>query len=219
MSTEQQNAALKTIFGSDAVRAASVLYRQGADGIQGWIDKVNDTGYAAETAATRMDNLKGDLEQLRGSLETAFIGTGDSAQGPLRELVQTMTDLVNAYSKLPGPVKTSVLVLTGLAGAVGLGTFALTRMLTAIATTRTNLATLGIQARSASQYLTFSNVAKGSAILGGLAVAQSGLADKINLTNTATYGLMGALTGPYGAAIAGSIGLVKDAAAVNNDLS
>ncbi len=36
MSDEQRNATLKTIFGSDAVRAANVLYEQGSDGINKW---------------------------------------------------------------------------------------------------------------------------------------------------------------------------------------
>jgi hypothetical protein len=36
-----------------------------------------------------MDNLAGDLEQLRGSLETAFIGAGEGSQGPLRSWCST----------------------------------------------------------------------------------------------------------------------------------
>ncbi|WP_315638520.1 phage tail tape measure protein, partial [Microbacterium paraoxydans] len=76
LSTEQQNATLKTIFGADAVRAATVLYQQGAEGIEKWTDEVNDQGYAASTAAMRLDNLKGDVEALGGAFETALIDTG-----------------------------------------------------------------------------------------------------------------------------------------------
>ena len=60
--------AMAQIFGADAVRASNILYTQGAEGIQGWIDKTNDAGYAAETAATKTDNLAGDIERLKGSL-------------------------------------------------------------------------------------------------------------------------------------------------------
>lgn len=119
LSVEQQNAALKTIFGSDAVRAASVIYDQGAEGIQGWIDKTNDTGYAAETAATRLDNLKGDVEQLTGALETAFIKSGEGSQGQLRTMVQGLTEAVNLFNKLPGPIQgtvTSLLAITAITG-------------------------------------------------------------------------------------------------------
>lgn len=57
----QRDAALATIFGSDAIRAANVLYKNGAAGIADWTTKVNDTGYAAETAALKTDNLKGEI--------------------------------------------------------------------------------------------------------------------------------------------------------------
>ena len=43
---EERNTAMSTIFGSDAIRAANVLYNEGGEGIQGWIDKVNDAGHA-----------------------------------------------------------------------------------------------------------------------------------------------------------------------------
>ena len=116
LSAEQRNAAMSTIFGSDAIRAANVLYDQGQAGIQGWIDKVNDAGYAAETAATRQDNLRGDLEKLGGSFETLMIGMGEGAQGPLRTVVQTVTSVVDAFSSLPDPVQQTLTAMAGVGG-------------------------------------------------------------------------------------------------------
>jgi TP901 family phage tail tape measure protein len=95
LTDEQRAMALETIFGSDAVRAASIIYDNGAEGIANWTAKVDDAGYAAETAAIQMDNLKGDVEQLKGALETAFIEGGDDSQGMLRGLTQAATDAVN----------------------------------------------------------------------------------------------------------------------------
>lgn len=118
MSAETRNAAMQTLFGSDAVRAASVVYSQGAEGVQEWIDKVNDAGYAQAFAAVALDNLAGDLEQLKGSIETALIQTGGKANGVLREMVQDVTAVVNVYNKLPGPVQAAA---TGLL-AVGAAT-------------------------------------------------------------------------------------------------
>src|SRR5688500_14989918 len=57
LTQEQRNAALATIFGTDAIRAASVLYENGAAGIADWTTKVNDSGFAAEQARTKTDNL------------------------------------------------------------------------------------------------------------------------------------------------------------------
>ena len=121
LSQEQRNAALATIFGSDAVRAANVLYSEGADGIADWTDTVSQSGYAAEMAAARTDNLKGDLEQLSGSVETLLINLGEGGQGPLRSLVQTLDTLVEAFSSLPAPVQqTAVLAVAAVGGFTAL---------------------------------------------------------------------------------------------------
>ena len=56
----QRNQALATIFGSDAIRAANVLYNEGSDGIADWTKKVSDSGYAAQQAAAdRMSSAVG----------------------------------------------------------------------------------------------------------------------------------------------------------------
>jgi TP901 family phage tail tape measure protein len=44
---EQRDAAMATIFGSDAVRAANILYSEGAKGISQWTEQVDDQGFAA----------------------------------------------------------------------------------------------------------------------------------------------------------------------------
>lgn len=120
LSTEQQNATLKTIFGADAVRAATVLYQQGSEGIDKWTDAVDDQGYAASTAAMRLDNLKGDIEALGGAFETALIDTGSAANDTLRTMAQALTGLIGMYNDLPGPVQASVMAMGGAAAALAL---------------------------------------------------------------------------------------------------
>lgn len=110
LSQEERNAAMATIFGSDAVRAANVLYDEGADGIAEWTKTVSQSGYASEMAAARTDNLQGDLEQLSGSVETLMINLGEGAQGPLRSLVQTLNTLVDGFSSLPEPVQQTIVL-------------------------------------------------------------------------------------------------------------
>lgn len=120
LTAEDRQAALKKMFGQDAIRAASILYEQGADGIQSWIDKVNDAGYAAETAEARMDNLNGDLEKLGGSFETLFIKSGSGANDFLRSIVQFAEQAVNAFSALPAPVQQGALGLAAFTSAAAL---------------------------------------------------------------------------------------------------
>lgn len=115
---QQRDYALGVIFGSDAIRAANVLYDEGARGIQGWIGKVNDAGYAAKIAAINTDNLKGDLEKLGGAFDTALIKAGAGADGILRDLVQSTTELISGFSELPDWLQQ--VVLGGVALTAGL---------------------------------------------------------------------------------------------------
>ena len=116
LTTEQRNAAMATIFGSDAVRAASVIYEQGSSGIQSWIDQVNDAGYAAEQARKLTDNWYGDLERLSGAVDTVFVQNGSAANDALRSLTQTVEGAVEAFGSLPGWVQQGALGLTGITG-------------------------------------------------------------------------------------------------------
>ena len=226
MSEEQRNATLKTIFGSDAVRAAAVIYDQGAAGVRKWTREVNDQGFAAETAATKMDNLNGDLEQLRGSLETALIGTGEGAQGPLRSLTQDVTGLVNAYNRLPDSAQSATLKVTGFLALAGGGAFAFSRLIGGITNIRQSFADMGFAARDADgkvQALTKKTLAvRGGALLaGGALMALSDKAGEADeglgqITETAGYAAMGfAVGGPWGAAIGGAIGLLKNLGATH----
>ena len=120
LTPEQQAASSKIIFGSDAVRAANVLYNKGAAGIQKYIDQTNDSGYAAETARLKLDNLSGDVERLGGAFDTALIQSGSDATEAMRGLVQTATSLVDAIGGLPAPALQGALGVTAVAAAVAL---------------------------------------------------------------------------------------------------
>lgn len=127
-STATRNQALATIFGTDAIRAANVLYSEGAAGIGDWTAKVDDAGYAAKVAAERQDNLVGDLEKLGGAFDTLLIRMGAGAQGPLRDLVQILTTIVDAFASIPEPIQGAILVggafvgvVTLMAGVLGFG--------------------------------------------------------------------------------------------------
>lgn len=100
LTQEERDTALKTIFGSDAVRAATVLYAEGADGVQEWTNAVNDAGYAAEYASTLTDNLKGDIERLTGALDTQFVSAGANGDGGIRRIIQALTELIDKANEL-----------------------------------------------------------------------------------------------------------------------
>ncbi len=159
LSPEARNAAMSVMFGSDAVRGASVLYEEGAAGVQKWIDAVNDQGFAARQAAALTDNLSGDIERFGGSIDTVFIQSGTGASQVMRNLTQGATAAVNAFGELPGPMLSVAGLLTG-AGGLGLaGVAGVMKLAGAASDARKAFKDLGISA----------NVAKGA--IGGVGAA------------------------------------------------
>jgi len=116
--TEKQRAStLNTIFGSDATRAASILYEKGAAGVRDYTSAVNDQGAASRMAATMLNNLSGDFEGLKGSIDTALIQSGSAGNDVLRGLVQGATKAVNAFGNLPDPVQKSAVGFAAVTSA------------------------------------------------------------------------------------------------------
>lgn len=150
LTPEQRNSAMATIFGSDAVRAANVIYEQGAEGIQQWTAAVDDQGYAAAQAAIRMDNLKGDIEGLSGSVETALIGIGEGADGMLRYLTQAADGAVDSFNDMSDGAKQATLLIAGAGGLTLLGIAGLGKLAVAVSNTKTALQAMGITAKTAS---------------------------------------------------------------------
>ena len=119
LTDEQRNQANATIFGSDAIKAANYLYEAGESGVNKWTKAVSESGYAAEQAAAKNNNLKGDLENLGGSMESLMISVGEGAQGPLRKMVQGLDTLVDSFAGLPSGVQQTLVVMASLAGVFG----------------------------------------------------------------------------------------------------
>lgn len=97
----EKQMALKTMFGTDAVRAATIAMNEGADGannMQAAIDKVS----AAQVAAEKLNNLKGAVEALSGSWETFQIKVGTAVLPILTTLVKWIDKLVDKLSNSQG---------------------------------------------------------------------------------------------------------------------
>jgi hypothetical protein len=80
LSDQQRIAALQTIFGNDAMGAATALAGAGADGFAAFAAKMNDAnGVQAQSAATQqgfnfqLENMKGSLEALQITIGTAVL--------------------------------------------------------------------------------------------------------------------------------------------------
>ncbi|WP_405375997.1 MULTISPECIES: phage tail tape measure protein [unclassified Microbacterium] len=180
MTPEARNAAMAVMFGSDAVRAANVLYQEGESGIREWTAAVDDQGYAAETARTRLDNLKGDIEALGGAFDSALIQVGSAADGPLRAVVQGLTEIVDGFNGLPDGAQNAVFAVGLVTAAVGLTTGAFFLAVPKIAEFNTSLQTMGPLAQRAGRGLaTLARLGAIGAAVGIVTLGVDALSDAI----------------------------------------
>jgi TP901 family phage tail tape measure protein len=171
----QRQQALGQIFGNDAIRAAGALYSDGAKGVDRWKNAVNEAGYASETATKLTDNLSGDLERLKSSLETMAIESGSGANSGLRSLAQMLNQLVGRFSELPPVVSSTLTVMAGIGGALLLGTAAWIKYRKVVGDAKTELEAMGPAGERASAGIGKFNsmLGRAGAVIAGFQVASS----------------------------------------------
>ncbi|MCY7485815.1 phage tail tape measure protein [Paenibacillus alvei] len=125
LTSQQRQVALKTMFGTDAVRAANILYKESAQGVKDFYAEASRVT-ALDVATTRLDNAKGSVELFRSAMETLQI-TGMKVLSPtLKKLADLGTEIASKHGK-------ATMVLGGIALAaypitkVTRGVIALTR--------------------------------------------------------------------------------------------
>lgn len=114
-----RDAALSAIFGSDAMRAATVMMDSGTEGLQKYINAANDQEAAQRLANSQMSDGSRAIEELKGSLETAAIQIGDTLAPIVQKVAKLITALVNKFSALPEGVQQVIVVVGILVAALG----------------------------------------------------------------------------------------------------
>jgi TP901 family phage tail tape measure protein len=99
LSDEQRQMALKTMFGTDAIRAANILYKEGANGINNMVQAMNKIK-SADVAAEKLNNVKGRIEILKGSVETAAISFGNALLPTIDKVVEVIQELTDKFNGL-----------------------------------------------------------------------------------------------------------------------
>lgn len=133
MTAAQKQATLTTLFGSDAVRAAAVFANEGAVGFDKMAQSMTKVT-AADVAATRLDNFKGSLEQMKGSLETTGIIVGQIFLPALRQMVDGIGKILNAFLNLPEGVQKAIAIFVAIIGAALLFVAATVKIVKAVQT-------------------------------------------------------------------------------------
>lgn len=97
MTDMQRSAALEVMFGSDAVRAATIIYDTGADGVKNFQEEMSKVT-ALDVAKKKMDNAAGAVEQFRGAMETLQISALMPTLPIFKKLALAAADFVGKYT-------------------------------------------------------------------------------------------------------------------------
>lgn len=92
----------------------------------------NASGVAKETAEVMRDNLSADVEELMGSLESLAITLASLIVPALRDFVQWLTQLVNKFTALSPETQKTILMIAGIAAAIGPVILVIGKLVTAV---------------------------------------------------------------------------------------
>ena len=119
MGDAQRTAALMTTFTADSIKGMGILCNTGAKNIDDFTKELEKSNGTAKTMADMMNSdLSGALKALGSAWEAVQLDIGDTT-GPLSLVVGMLTKLLQAFLKLPGPIKQVIVTIALLAAAVG----------------------------------------------------------------------------------------------------
>jgi TP901 family phage tail tape measure protein len=97
LTNQERQHALKLMFGTDAVRAATILFKEGSEGVEEFREEMSKVT-ALDVARKKMDNAAGAVEQFNGALETLQIAGMTPLLPLVKELANGAADFIEAYS-------------------------------------------------------------------------------------------------------------------------
>ena len=163
LSDEEKNLALANIFGTEALSGMLALVDAGPVEINKLTKSLeNSDGSAQKMAKTMQNNLKGALEEAGGSLETMAITVYEDLEPALTSIVKAFTGMINAFSGLPAPARTVIVVLASILAVTGPLLWTLGKLTTFI---------LGIPGIIDDTVTVLGKLAKGFKLLGGAIMA------------------------------------------------
>lgn len=119
LTQEQRLATMQTIFGSDSLRAANILFTEGSAGIQEYITATSESGNAQKMAEARMSGLAGALESLKGSIETASQVLGEAMAPTIEKVAGFVKGLFDRFSELSPQMQTVIATILMAVVAAG----------------------------------------------------------------------------------------------------
>lgn len=119
LSDAERDAALQTIFGSDASRAAAILMQSGSEGLAKYIAATNDATAAETMANAQKGELSWALENMGGAVESASIAFGTALAPAITAVAGVIGNVAEAFASLPAGVQTAIAVVLAIVAALG----------------------------------------------------------------------------------------------------
>jgi hypothetical protein len=117
MTDAQRAASLEIMFGSDAIRAGNILYKEGAKGLDDmWAAMSNVT--AADVAKVKLETFKGAFAEFQSTLESVGITIGEEFLPAFTDIVKFATDLVRKFGEVDGSTIKVGLAMAGATTAI-----------------------------------------------------------------------------------------------------
>jgi TP901 family phage tail tape measure protein len=119
--TQQEKAsAMETLFGKEAMSGMLAMVDQGPEKFDELSKSLRDCdGASKEMAGVMSNNLKGAMNAMEGSLETAAIKIGDVLAPMIKSAATWIGDMANKFSALPQPMQELIVKVGLIAAALG----------------------------------------------------------------------------------------------------
>lgn len=173
LTKEEQDNALVTLFGQEALSGMQALIQAGPEQLDELTAALeNSDGAAADMAETMMGNTKGAIEQMMGAFESAAIVIQEKFAPFITQVANKIGDLVTKFSQLDDATLTLIVQIAAVVAAIG------------------------------PALLIFGNIAKAIGTVTTVITKLGGLAGIVSSFGSVVSGVFTALTGPIGIAIA-----------------
>lgn len=167
MTQESRNAAIQTIFGADAMRAANIVLAGGVEAYDKMNGKVNEAGSAALLADAQMKGMGGALAQMQSAADDASLALGTALAPTVTLVADAITKLTQSFTALDPQTQTAIANIGLVAVVIGPVIVALGSLVSAVGTLTTILPALGAGLAIAGGPVTLA-VAAVLALSGGL---------------------------------------------------
>lgn len=117
LNPKERGEALKDMFGSDAVRAGTILFKEGAKGVNDMWSAMSNVK-AVDVAKVKLETFKGAFAEFQSTLESVGITIGEEFLPAFTDIVKFGTDLIRKFGEVDGSTIKVGLAFAGASTAI-----------------------------------------------------------------------------------------------------